>query len=310
MNNLFVAVNLDDDVKRATKTVIAVAGEVDSIQTILVTDEDGKYLGQFPLKTLLKSKPPLTVSDILTHETVFVDTDPLEDVVHFMRDFSEHDLAIVNSEGVLVGVVTASDIIEELHAEAMEDFAKLSALPEVDFTANLFKNALKRLPWLLGLLALSLVIALVTSQFKAVIQTTIALVFFQPLILGVGGNVASQTLAITLIALNKEDSDLKKTGRKEVISGLLVGLGLGIIAFGITYVFGMLTKYSAPLLLALVVSLSIVVTVMIGFLFGFLVPLILSKLKIDPAIASGPFITTSVDIISLVVYFSLALMIL
>lgn len=310
MNNLFVAVKLEDDVKNATRTVIKMAGEVDSIQTIFVTDEEGKYLGQFPLKTLLKSKPPLTVKDILTHQTVFVDTEPLEVVVHFMRDFSEHDLAIVNSAGVLVGVVTASDIIEEFHAEAIGDIAKLSALPEVDFSANLFKNAFKRLPWLLGLLALSIVIALVTAQFEAVIQTTIALVFFQPLILGIGGNVSSQTLAVTLIALNKEDSDLKKTGRKEIASGLLVSVGLGIVAFAITYVFGTLTKYQAPILLALVVSLSVIVTVVIGFLFGFIVPVILSKLKFDPAVASGPFITTSIDIISLVVYFSLALLIL
>ena len=76
MNNLFVAVKLEDDVKMQ-RTVIKMAGEVDSIQTIFVTDEEGKYLGQFPLKTLLKSKPPLTVKDILTHQTVFVDTEPL-----------------------------------------------------------------------------------------------------------------------------------------------------------------------------------------------------------------------------------------
>jgi len=151
---------------------------------------------------------------------------------------------------------------------------------------------------------------LLPHNLRRLFKQRLPLFFFQPLILGIGGNVSSQTLAVTLIALNKEDSDLKKTGRKEIVSGLLVSIGLGIVAFFITYIFGIFTKYQAPLLLALVVSLSVIVTVVIGFLFGFIVPVILSKLKFDPAVASGPFITTSIDIISLVVYFSLALLIL
>lgn len=310
MNNLFVTVSLNDDVKEATRKVIKMAGDVSSIQTIFVTNEKDEYLGQFPLKTLLKAKPPLRVSDIITHETTFLDTTPLDDVVSFMKEFSDHDIAIVNDRSVLVGVITASDIIEEFHAEAIEDFSKLSALPEIDFTQGIFKSAIKRLPWLLGLLALSIVIALITAQFEAVIQATVALAFFQPLILDVGGDVASQTLAVTLIALNKEDSDLKKTGRKEVISGLITGVGLALVAFIITYLFGMWTKYSAPLLLATVVSVSLIVTVIIGFMFGLLVPILLHKIKLDPAVASGPFITTSIDILSLLVYFSLALLIL
>lgn len=310
MNNLFVVVALEDDVKEATRKVIKMAGDVSSIQTIFVTNDKGEYLGQIPLKTLLKAKPPATVSDILTHETTFVDTTPLEEIVSFMKEFSDHDIAVLNSENILVGVITASDIIEEYHAEAIEDFSKLSALPEIDFTQGIFKSAIKRLPWLLGLLALSVIIALITAQFEAVIQATVALAFFQPLILDVGGDVASQTLAVTLIALNKEDSDIKRTGKKEVISGLIIGVGLSLVAFIITYLFGMWTGYSSPLLLATVVSVSLIVTVIIGFLFGFLVPVTLNKVKVDPAVASGPFITTSIDILSLLVYFSLALLIL
>lgn len=310
MNNLFVTVKLTDDVKEATRTVIRMAGDVSSIQTIFVVNDEGKYLGQLPLKTLLKAKPPLFVSDILSHETTFKDTTPLDEIVSFMKEFSDHDLAIVNEDEVLVGVVTASDIIEEYHAEAIEDFSKLSALPEIDFTQGIFKSALRRLPWLLGLLALSIVIALITAQFEAVIQATVALAFFQPLILDVGGDVASQTLAVTLIALNKEDGDIKKTGRKEVVAGFITGIGLSIVAFIITYLFAMFTKYPSPILLALVVSLSLIVTVIIGFMFGYLVPVTLNKLKFDPAVASGPFITTSIDILSLLVYFSLAMLLL
>lgn len=311
MNNLFVVVGLEDDVKEATRKVIKIAGDVSSIQTIFVTNDKGEYLGQFPLKTLLKAKPPAMVSDIISHETTFKDDTPLEEVVSFMKEFSDHDIAIVNNEGILVGVVTASDIIEEYHAEAVEDFSKLSALPLIDFTQGIFKSAIKRLPWLLGLLALSVVIALITAQFEQVIAATVALAFFQPLILDVGGDVASQTLAVTLIALTKEDSDLKKTGKKEVIAGLITGVGLSIVSFIITYLFGMWTNYQGePLLLATVVSVSLIITVIIGFLFGFLVPVILDKIKIDPAVASGPFITTSIDILSLLVYFSLALLIL
>lgn len=310
MNNLFVVVNPNDDVKEATKKVIKMAGDVSSIQTIFVTDENQKYIGQLPLKKLLKAKPPLTVNDLLLIETTFLDTAPLEDVISFMKEFSDHDLAITNAAGVLVGVITASDIIEEFHNEAIEDFSKLSALPEINFQDRIFKSAIRRLPWLLGLLVLSILIALITSQFEAVIQATVVLTFFQPLILDVGGDVASQTLAVTLISLNNEDSDIKKTGRKEVVSGLIVGLTLSSVSFIITYFFAQFTAYQAPILLATVVSLSLIFTVLMAFAFGFIVPVLLSKIKIDPAVASGPLITTSIDILSLLIYFTLAMIIL
>lgn len=310
MNNSFVRVDFNDDVKSATKKVIKTAGDVSSIQTIFITDEAGHYLGQMPLKVLLKAKPPLFVRDILVKGTTFKDSDSLDEVTLFMREYSEHDLAITNETGVLVGIITASDVLEELHAEAIEDFTKLSALPEIDFKQGIFKSAFKRLPWLLGLLVLSLVIALITAQFEAVIQATVALAFFQPLILDVGGDVASQTLAVTLIALNNDDDSIKQTARKEVISGMIIGVVIAIVSFIITYLYGLLVKSATPILLAGVVSLSLLVTVVIGFLFGLFVPLILHKLKIDPAIASGPFITTSIDILSLLVYFGLAVLIL
>lgn len=310
MNNSFVAVNINDDVKAATKKVIKIAGDVSSIQTIFITDDNGHYSGQMPLKTLLKAKPPLFVNDILTKGTTFKDSDSLDEVTAFMRDYSEHDLAITNEEGILVGVITASDVLEELHEEAIEDFTKLSALPEIDFKQGIFKSALKRLPWLLGLLLLSLIIALITAQFEVVIQATVALAFFQPLILDVGGDVASQTLAVTLIALNNDDDTIKVTAKKETVSGLITGGVIAVVAFIITYLYGLMVKNTAPILLASVVSLSLLVTVIIGFLFGFFVPLILHKLKIDPALASGPFITTSIDILSLLVYFGLAVLIL
>lgn len=310
MNNSFVTVNINDEVKSATKKVIKMAGDVSSIQTIFITDEEGHYRGQMPLKTLLKAKPPLKVDDILTQGTTFKDNDSLDEVTLFMREYSEHDLAITNEEGILVGVITASDILEELHAEAIEDFSKLSALPEIDFRQNTFKSAFKRLPWLLGLLALSLIIALITAQFETVIKVTVALAFFQPLILDVGGDVASQTLAVTLIALHNDDDELKQTAKKEVVSGVIIGVVIALISFIITYLYGLLMKSSSPINLALVVSLSLLVTVIIGFLFGLFVPLILHKFKIDPAVASGPFITTSIDILSLLVYFGLAVLIL
>lgn len=310
MNNSFVTVNIEDDVKQATKKVIKQASEVSTIQTIFVTDDKGTYLGQLPLKRLLKAKTPLNVKDIINHETTFVDSSDIDEVVTFMKEYSDHDLAIVNQDNVLVGVITASDIIEKYHDEAIEDFQKLSALPEIDFKQGVIKSAIQRLPWLLGLLVLSLVIALITAQFEAVIAATITLAFFQPLILDVGGDVASQTLAVTLISLNNEDKDIKKTGRKETISSVIVGVGLSLVAFLITYIYGLFFNPGIELQLALVVSVSLILTVVIGFLFGFFVPVVLSKFKIDPAIASGPFITTSIDILSLLVYFSLAMLIL
>ncbi|HLS99994.1 MAG TPA: magnesium transporter [Acholeplasma sp.] len=310
MTNKFIAVNQNDDVKDATKKVIKGADFASSIQTIFVVNDDNQYVGQVSLKELVKSRSPKHVSEIMDEEPTVLVTDRVEELVKHMKHYGGYDLAVLDEAGVLLGAITMDDILDIYQDEAIEDIEKLAALPETDFNENLFKSALHRLPWLIILMALSLPIAFATHQFEEILAAVVILALFQPLILDSGGDVASQTLAVTLISLTQKESNAFKNGIKEIISGMISGFVMGLLAFGATYLFGIIMAVSNPIAVSTVVGGALFITVAIAPVLGFLIPTLLKTLKIDPAIASGPFITTLIDIISVIVYFGLATLIL
>src|SRR5690606_36147517 len=207
MTNKFIAVNQNDDVKDATKKVIKGADFASSIQTIFVVNDDNQYVGQVSLKELVKSRSPKHVSEIMDEEPTVLVTDRVEELVKHMKHYGGYDLAVLDEAGVLLGAITMDDILDIYQDEAIEDIEKLAALPETDFNENLFKSALHRLPWLIILMALSLPIAFATHQFEEILAAVVILALFQPLILDSGGDVASQTLAVTLISLTQKESN-------------------------------------------------------------------------------------------------------
>lgn len=306
MTNDFIAVEAIEDVKSATKNLIKKAGDVESIQTIFVVDHEHHYLGQVSLKALIKAKYPLTMSDIMIIEPTFNDHADVDDLVKHMKYYGGYDIAIVDDQNVLVGMITMDDILDIYQDEAVEDFEKFTALPDTDFEENVFKSSLQRLPWLLILLVLSIPIALVTSNFEELLASVVILALFQPLILDSGGDVASQTLAVTLIALTNKDSNATSNGIKEIISGTLSGLVMGLLAFFVTAIFGYVLAIDHIWLVATVVGASLWLTVILAPTLAFIIPTILNKLKFDPAVASGPFITTLIDILSIFIYFGFA----
>ena len=162
------------------------------------------------------------------------------------------------------------------------------------------------MPWLLILLVLSIPIAYITTLFEEVLVAVAVLAFFQPLILDAAGDVATQTLAVTLRILTKNPKDALKNGGKEILTGFLTGFIMGVSAFVIAYFLAKQMNSAQPLALAIVVGLSLWVTVIIAPVLGVLIPVSIDKLGFDPAVASGPFITTLADLISLLVFFGLA----
>jgi magnesium transporter len=306
MTNLYMYVDLDTDVKKATKKLIKEAKEVESIQTIFVVDNEHKYQGQITLKALIKAKYPLSVNDIMEVQPTFkVDSD-VDELIKHMKHYGGYDVGIVDDNDVLVGMITMDDLLDIYQDEAIEDFEKFTALPDTDFDQNVFKSSFKRLPWLVILLILSIPLAFVTSNFEEMLASVVVLALFQPLILDSGGDVASQTLAVTLISLTNKDSNPISNGIKEILSGTISGLVMGILAFLVTFIFGFTLGVSSPVLVALVVGLALWITVILAPTLGFLIPTVLYKLKFDPAVASGPFITTLIDILSIFIYFGLA----
>src|SRR5690606_24606638 len=159
---------------------------------------------------------------------------------------------------------------------------KLSALPDTDFNENLFKSAIHRLPWLIILMLLSLPIAFVTSQFEEILASVVILALFQPLILDSGGDVASQTLAVTLISLTQKDSKPAKNGFKEIISGMMSGFVMGLLAFIATIAVGYIMGLDHIYAISFVVGGALFITVALAPILGFLVPYILKLLKLDP----------------------------
>lgn len=305
MTSDFIELHPSMNVKEATKKLIKEAPNVESISSLYVIDENKRFLGVLSFKSLISAKMPLTVGDLYEKCPSYLDTDDVNEVISGIRHYGGYQMPITNADNILMGIITLDDAIDIYEEESIEDYEKLSALPQKE-TKNPFVTAIHRLPWLIGLLILSIPIAFVTSLFEEVIAAVVILALFQPLILDAGGDVATQTLAVTLITLNNKDGQPLKNGQKEIITGLINGFIMGLIAFVITLILAKAFALENVLMIALVVGISLWVTVFIGPIIGFLVPIALKRLNYDPAVASGPFITTLIDILSLLVYFGLA----
>ncbi|MDY0277344.1 MAG: magnesium transporter [Acholeplasma sp.] len=304
MTSDFVYINSDMDVKDAMKVLISKAPEVQSVTTLFVV-QDNKYLGVVSLNQLIKAKSPMRVESLITKAPSVYVKDDIDIAIHLMREYGLYEIAACSKENELLGIITLDDAMEAYDIEAIEDFAKLAAVNEIE-EKNLFKAALHRLPWLIILLLASIPIALASSMFEEIILSVSLLAFFQPLILDASGDVATQTLAVTLRKLNQTDGATIKDGLKEVTTGVILGFLMGIASAIITYFLALVFKMDEPMMVSLVVGLSLWITVIIGPILGFTIPLTLNKFKMDPAVASGPFITTLVDILSLIIYFGLA----
>lgn len=306
MTNDIITVYDNDNIKVATKKLINRATEVDSIQTIFVTNEEGIYLGQLSLKKLIRAKMPALISEIMEVEPTINEYEEVDNLVKHMKHYGGYDLAIVNEKNLLVGAITMDDILDIYQEETIEDIEKLAALPDTDPDQSVFLSALHRLPWLMILLVLSIPIALVMSNFEEILASVVILALFQPLILDSGGDVASQTLAVTLISLTSKEGSSAKNGINEILSGIFSGLVMGTMAFIATIIFANIMQIDHVLTVALVVGLSLWLTVIFAPILGFLIPVSLKALKLDPAVASGPLITTLIDIISILLYFGIA----
>lgn len=310
MNNDILMVDGAMDVKSTTKALIKSADDLKSVKTVFVVDSLGKYLGQINLKALIRAKAPRIALDILESEPILNVYDNVDTIVKHIKHYGAYDIGVVDDNQKLLGAITTDDLLDIYRDEAVEDIEKLSFLPDTDIKTGFIKGAFKRLPWLLILMIISIPLALITSNYEEILASVVILALFQPLLLDSGGNVASQTLAVTLVGLTYKEGVTLKDGLKETLSGVISGFVMAVMAFIAAYILSDILLVDSPLLVAIVVSLSLWLTVIISPIIGFIIPMVFSKLKFDPATASGPFITTLIDILCLVIYFGLATFIL
>ena len=239
--------------------------------------------------------------------------EPIEDCIDRIKEYSEDSIPVLDSENTLCGILTAQEISELVEDEIGDDYAKLGGLSaEEDLNEPLSKSILKRLPWLFALFGMGLIVSSVVGLFEAVVADLTLIVSFQSLILGMAGNVGTQSLAVTIRSLLDENLTGKKKAYlifKEARVGASVGFLLGILSFGLIGAYLHFLK-GTELPLAFSVSfctgIALFISMLLSSISGTSIPMIFKKLKIDPAVASGPFITTINDLVAVITYYGLA----
>ena len=318
MTTRFVSVESKSDVKQAMKSLVQIAPDVESINTIFVLDNE-KLIGKVKLKDLIIAKSPCLIDNIMYTNFKYVspETD-IEIASKIIRDYDIYDLPVLEN-GIMKGIITVDDAIDSVLEEASEDYARLAGLTtDQEEGESIGKTIRKRIPWLAILLILDLFVPLISSLFDFMFEKegiSIIMIFI-PVILGLSGNSATQSLAITIRNIANQKFNTKKVVLKhllvEITIGILTGIILGALGFGLTYGMLSINKFDilSKLNVSLVISIATLISLVLSNLIGAIVPITLYKLKKDPAVASGPFITTLVDISSTVIYFVLALILL
>lgn len=322
MTTNFITVNKNNTIKQAMKKIISEAAENDNVATIFAVNDDETFYGSIDLRDIIIARDGDVLEEIIkTSYPVLHAHDLVSECVNKLKEYALDTIPVLDENNIIIGAITSEDIIETVDEQMSEDYAKLGGLSSAeDLDESLFKSVKKRMPWLLSLLVLGMFISMLISSFENVVKTLPMIVFFQSLILDMAGNTGTQSLAVTIRVLTDEqvsNKTLAKMVLKEGKVGLSNGLILSILSFTIVSLFLVITKteivigdgfiLSEALKAAGVVAISLVVAMTFSSIIGSLVPIILKKCHVDPAVASGPFITTMNDIIAILIYYGLAL---
>ncbi len=314
MTTNFVSVPETATVKEAMRSVIAQAKDNDNINTIYVTDAQGQYAGAMELKDLIVAREHVPLDDLISrgYPSVYA-ADKIDDTMDRLMDYAEDSIPVLDEAGAIIGVITATDLVEAVDDALGEDYAKLAGLTaEEDLRESLGASMKKRLPWLVLLLGLGMVVSSVVGVFEAVVAQVAIVVSFQSLILDMAGNVGTQSLAVTIRVLMDENisgTEKLRFAGKEMRVGGANGLLLGTLSFVFVGLYLRLLKGypgQASLAIAGCVGLALFLAMIISSLVGTVIPMFFHKLKVDPAVASGPLITTVNDLVAVVAYYSLA----
>ena len=278
---------------------------VEMLSYLYVVDEDGRLSGVVSLRRLIAAEGDCRLKEIMNREVVSARTDvDQEEVAGLVRKYDLRALAIVDGNGRLIGRVTVDDVMDVIEEEATEDIYKTVGTDDEELSKKSILNVVRlRLPWLLISLVGGIVAATIMKSFNVTLENVIALAFFIPVIMGMGGNIGMQSSTIVVRGL--------ATGRiklghiwgvlfREIRTGALMGLICGAVVGVAAHIF------QGKVVLGIVVASSMFIAITVAAVVGALMPLMLKSLKIDPAIASGPFVTTANDITGLLIYFLLA----
>ncbi|MFC0414310.1 magnesium transporter [Cytobacillus solani] len=307
MTNRFVWIRDYYTVIEAVGKLKSFAEFAETINYLYVIDQDRKLVGVVSYRDLLIAEPDEPIRNVMYERVIAVTvTTDQEEVARLVEKYDFLAIPVVSDENVLMGIATVDDIIDVVIQEANEDIEKLSASGKsIDFETKAFVAAYRRLPWLILLLFIGIVSGSIISGYEDTLQKVVALAFFMPMISGMTGNTGTQSLAVVVRGLVSNDINKNVIFRlimREFLVSLIIGIVCGVLISLIAFF------WQGSAILGAVVGISLFLTLIIGTLAGTIIPIILYRLKIDPAVASGPLITTLNDIFSLVTYFGIATM--
>lgn len=314
MTTNFVFVKNTEKITEAMKSVISQAEDKTNVNTVFVVNRAGQYAGAFALKDLVIARKEDTLKEItkINYPSVYA-SDKISNVIERLKEYTEDFIPVLNADREIVGILTPDDIVRAVHEEFGDDYAKLAGLSEkADLNETLKESLRKRLPWLILLLGLGMGVSSVVGLFESIVAQIAIIVSFQSLILDMAGNVGTQSLAVTIrVLMDKDISGKTKFAfvLKEMRIGFANGLILGTLSFTSVGVFLTSMKgYSAynGFMVSGCVGLALLLAMTIASLVGTIVPMFFHKIKIDPAVASGPLITTVSDLTAVITYYTLA----
>ena len=310
----YICIRQNLTIRQAMHELIQQAGENDNITTIYVADDKGCFCGAINLKDLIVARDTVELDTLISYAYPYLlDHEKISDSIEKIKDYAEDSLPVLNKNKKIIGIITAQDVVEAVDDELGEDYAKLAGLSaEEDLNETIKESMKKRLPWLIILLFLGMGVSTVVGAFEGVVAVLPIVICFQSLILDMAGNVGTQSLAVTIRVLMDENlsgRDKLHLLFKEMKVGFLNGSLLGVLALFCLGIYIVLFKgytIGTAFLISGCVGVSLLVAIVISSLVGTVVPIFFHKIKVDPAVASGPLITTVNDLVAVVTYYGLA----
>ncbi|MFD0713575.1 magnesium transporter [Paenibacillus sp. GCM10027626] len=307
----YIAAQSSWTIERTLRHIRKVGRAAEITSYVYVIDTKGELIGAVSLRQIILAEPNARLSELLSGEVISVPAlMEQEEVAVLLSRYDLVALPVIDDHNRLVGVISVDDLIDVIHEEATEDIQKLGGsqpLTDTYFKSSIFQLYRKRIVWLLILFVAEAYTGTVLRHYEDTLSEVISLAFFIPLLIGTGGNTGTQTVSMLVRALaigEVQFRDIFKVIRREVATGLMTGASISIIAYARAWMLGVEPN------IGLVVGITAMTIVIWASFVGAILPLVLHKLKADPAVVSGPFITTLVDGTGLIIYFTIAKIIL
>ena len=305
MTTEYVSIIETSTVRSAMAVLRKKAKEAETIYYLFIVNDLHQLTGVLSLRNLIVADEDTLIRDIMSDRVVSVNVkEDQEEIAHLIKDYNFLAIPVISDEKELLGIITVDDIIDVIDEEAEDDYSKLAGISDMDDNdSGAFNAAKKRLPWLIVLLFLGMITSSLMGLFEATLDKVALLATFIPLISGTSGNSGTQALAVSVRGIatgDIGDQSKFKLVLREIVTGLIMGLVSGAIVVGIIFI------WKHELLIGLLVGAAICCSILVATIAGSFIPLLMHKLGVDPAVASGPFITTLNDVTSILIYLGLA----